>query len=406
MSATGADPDGVNVEAFCKEHFKALAPGAVSSELEMKSTLGCGTYGRVRLVRSRVAAEKLHDYKVEQEIIPPGGKESVSSMSFALKILKKSEIIRLKQAEHVIQERSILAEVSYPFIVNMYKTYQDERNLNMLMEWVPGGELLAQCRANDSVFKNDDAKFYAAQLVMALQYLHSEDIVYRGLVPDNILIDKTGYVKLVDFGFAKHLPGETKTYTLCGTAEYLAPEIVSSKGHSKGVDWWALGVVIYEMLAGYPPFYDETPFLIYQKILKASPNYPRHFEKTLWEGMVPETGEPDPSSANRAGLLARLLRYSPPGANGRPWPEAHRIGCLKNGAEDIKKHKWFRGLNWAHIYNRTMEYVPWVPDFSKVTSDNDDNDMDTRFFADYPDSVEESGPHLSADKNAVFAKWC
>ena len=131
----------------------------------------------------------------------------------------------------------------------------------MLMEFVPGGEIFSHLRRAGR-FSNEAGKFYAASIVLAIQTLHQKDIVYRDLKPENLLLDGKGFLKITDFGFAKIITD--RTWTLCGTPEYLAPEIIQSKGHGKGVDWWALGVLIYEMLAGYPPFYDENPFGIYQ----------------------------------------------------------------------------------------------------------------------------------------------
>jgi len=250
--------------------------------------------------------------------------------------------------------------------------------------------------------------------VMAVQHLHADNIIYRGMVPDNLLIDKGGYLKLVDFGFAKklHFNSDTSTldntFTLCGTAEYLAPEIVNSKGHGKGADWWALGVVIFEMLAGYPPFMAESPFEVYNKVLATSttsPRFPEHFDINLYEGIDRETGKPVPlppqaketcspsrggagiGHAPRTGLLARLMQFEC----------KKRIGCLKNGAEDIKKHKWFRGLNWAALYNKQMPPPLGTPDLSA--------DDDVSKFAVYPDSVEESGPFLESGKQAQFDYW-
>jgi len=377
------------MHAKLKDYFKTVQSNELISKISLKATLGQGTYGRVRLCEHGEAKTAIFD------------EGYLHSGFFAVKVLKKSEVIRLKQVEHIKSEKFLLDRIVHPFIMNMYRTYKDERNLYMLTEFVPGGEMLGEVRAQTGCLSNETAKFYAAQLVMALQYLHSDDIIYRGLVPDNLLVDKVGYLKLVDFGFAKKLPtieGVTeKTYTLCGTAEYLAPEVVSSKGHGKGADWWALGVLIYEMRAGYPPFYADNPFEIYQKILKAQPLYPGHFDINLYEGIVPGNkgsgvpNAPEPGGRDPAvplnGLICKLLNT-----------QVHRrIGCLKNGAEDIKKHKWFRGLNWAQLYNKQM---PCPDDLGEEMLDGDPSK-----YAHYPDSIEESGPLLQQEKQDLFAFW-
>ncbi|KAK7012588.1 protein kinase A catalytic subunit, partial [Halocaridina rubra] len=162
-----------------------------------------------------------------------------------------------------------------------YWHHRDERFLYMLFEYVCGGELFSYLR-NAGKFPMTTAVFYASEIVSALEYLHSLSIVYRDLKPENLLLDRDGHLKITDFGFAKKLTdryGE-KTWTLCGTPEYLAPEIIQSKGHNKAVDWWALGILIYEMLAGYPPFFDDNPFGIYEKILGGRVEWPRHLDAT------------------------------------------------------------------------------------------------------------------------------
>ena len=147
----------------------------------------------------------------------------------------------------------------------------------MLFEFVCGGELFSRLR-KDGRFSNDVALFYGVEIIMALQYLHQQDIVYRDLKPENLLIDKDGHIKLADFGFAKRVETD-KTYTLCGTPEYLAPEIIkgSKVGYGKSVDWWALGILIFEMLSGYPPFYDNEPIGIYKRILSGVIEFPKFF---------------------------------------------------------------------------------------------------------------------------------
>jgi len=320
-----------------------LGPTLKMEDLEILETLGTGTFGRVRLV-----------------------KHKANGKYYALKVLKKHEVIRLKQVEHIMSEKSILAQVNHPFIVRLGGTMQDAKNLYMMLEYVIGGELFSHLRKAGR-FSNDTTRFYAGGIVVALQHLHSMDIVYRDLKPENLLLDEHGYIKVTDFGFAKKV--EDRTWTLCGTPEYLAPEIIQSKGHGKAVDWWALGILIYEMLAGYPPFYDENPFGIYQKILAGKIEYPRHFD------------------VHAKDLVRKLL--SP--------DRSKRIGNLKNGAEDIKKHKWFRGFDFTALLQKQLP-SPIIPE---VRSPGD-----TRNFDKYPDSVEDPiGPVLDQRSKDLFNEF-
>lgn len=220
------------------------------SDLELLTTVGVGTFGRVRLAKWRGDG---------------------SGRVFALKIMKKSVIIRLKQVAHVKSEKSVLSSLDFPFIPRLYASFQTPCCLYFLTEYIPGGELFKHLRM-EGQFPNDVGLFYATEVVCTFAYLHSKSIAYRDLKPENILIDREGHLKLIDFGFAKVVTD--RTFTLCGTPEYLAPESITNKGHDQGVDWWALGILVYEMLVGNPPFFDDNPYNLYQLILQCEFSVP------------------------------------------------------------------------------------------------------------------------------------
>ena len=301
-------------------------------DFDVLTTLGTGTFGRVVLSRHK----ENKDY-------------------FALKMMRITEVIRLKQIEHVKNEKEILAQISHPFIVNMLWAYHDNTYLYMLLEFVPGGELFSYLR-NYGRFNNTWSNFYACEIVAALDYLHSRNIVYRDLKPENLLLDREGHLKITDFGFAKKL--EDRTWTLCGTPEYLAPEIIQSRGHNKAVDWWSLGILIYEMLVGYPPFFDENTFKIYEKILEGKIEWPRHL---------------DPAAKD---MIKKLLVQD----------RTKRLGNMKNGTEDCKRHKWFRNIAWDEVASRKLT-PPIVPKLSHAG--------DTKNFDEYPEIDIHSVPSAS-----------
>ena len=170
---------------------------------------------------------------------------------YALKCMRKGQIVALKQVEHVMNEKTLLDACDHPFLLRLAATFQDSEEIYMLLELALGGELFTVLR-NANKFEEPQGRFYAACVCSAFSYMHDLSIVYRDLKPENLLFDAEGYMKVVDFGFTKKITD--RTWTLCGTPEYLAPEIITNKGHNLAVDWWAFGILIFEMLVGQPPF--------------------------------------------------------------------------------------------------------------------------------------------------------
>lgn len=332
----------------------ALRP-TVGEQWIFVNTLGTGTFGRVFLVR-------------------PQERSNNEGPFYAMKVLPKSEIVRLRQVEHINNERQILQAVRHPFIVSLYTFFQTPTNLFMCLEYIVGGELFSHLRRAVK-FHNDVTRFYAAEILLAIEHLHSLNIIYRDLKPENILLDHEGHIKLTDFGFAKLV--EDRTWTLCGTPEYLAPEIIQSKGHGKAVDWWALGVLIYEMLSGYPPFYDSSHIGIYEKILA---------------GQIKFGSQIDPMAID---LIQKLLT-----------PDiTRRLGNLQRGSMDVKLHPWFLHCEWHCLLARTTT-VPIRPICK--------HPGDTRNFESYAEPKraamqallsERQGDDFCAPFKEEFAAW-
>lgn len=288
------------------ERISESKKGCELDNFDVVKTIGTGTFGRVCLCR-----------------------EKVTGKYGAMKILNIGDVIRLKQVEHVKNEKRILEEIRHPFVVRLHQSWRDKYRLYMLFDYVCGGELFSYLR-NCGRFNVSTANFYSCEVISALEYLHGQSVVYRDLKPENLLLDQEGHLKIIDFGFSKKLTD--RTWTLCGTPEYLAPEIIQSKGHNKAVDWWALGVLIYEMLTGHPPFFDSYPFGIYEKILAGKIEWTRQF---------------DPVAKD---LVKKLLAQD----------RTKRLGNMKNGAEDVKRHRWFKEIDWTEVYCKRLK-PPIVP---------------------------------------------
>ena len=310
--------------------------------------LGVGTFGKVWLVSHK-----------------KNGK------AYALKMLNKREIIGHHQVEGVIREKNIMASISHPFVVNLVCTFQDDRNLYMVIDLVQGGELFSviHTETRDGI-PNTNARFYAACILEALSHLHHRHIAYRDLKPENVLIDAKGYCCLIDLGFAKIVMD--KTYTLCGTPEYLAPEIILSKGHDKGVDYWAFGVLIYEMLVGRSPFYSygTDQVSLFKRIVQVKYAFPPG-------GIVNEASQ---------DLIQRLIVRR----------QANRFGCLARGDMDIRDHAWFGVIETEKLLNKKIS-APWVPQIK--------DPLDASHFDSYRHMENEAPsnkPHLTSHQQDLF----
>ncbi|KAL3934727.1 MAG: hypothetical protein SGBAC_009616 [Bacillariaceae sp.] len=291
-------------------------------ELDREDLLGEGAFGEVWLVKADVWGLGDDEYKEE----------------FALKVQNLDNPEHENMRDTIKREMEVIATLEHPFIVDLVSTYETETESMMLMTVVKGGELwnVVHKEQDDgswlSGLGEDHAKFYALVIADTLAYMHYKNILFRDLKPENILIDRDGYPNIIDFGFAKFC--KDKTYTFCGTPNYVAPEIVLSEGHGAGVDHWALGVTIYEMIAGENPFYYEgvDTGTLFQMIAKEEP-FP--CEK---------------ASADAMDLINGLLEKDP----------TQRLGALAGKDRDILNHKWFKDLDIDMLRNKMVD-APWIP---------------------------------------------
>ena len=252
-----------------------------------------------------------------------------------MKILDKNFIIENHQEEHTKIERDLLSRINCPFIINIKFAFQDRDNLYIITEFMQGGDLFFHLH-KEKRFNNEKAKFYIIEIILAIEYLHKNKMLYRDLKPENILIDKTGHIKLIDFGLSKIIkkPKE-KAYTICGTPQYLAPEILANQGYDSTVDWWSLGCVLYELLIGRAP---------YKILLGDSLNEDLYKTKILI---------PDYVTKEAQDLITKLLVVNP----------KKRIGYGENGSNKIKQHPYFKGINWKDALNQKLK-PPFIPNLN------------------------------------------
>lgn len=318
------------------------------NSLEKMKILGTGTFGKVWLVRHKE-----------------------TDNAWAMKVQKKTEILNYNQVDGVIREKNIMTQLTHPFLINMISAFQDEHDLYMVLNMYPGGELFSLLhRKGSSGVTESSAKFYAGVILEALDFMHLRSILYRDLKPENVLMDADGYCVLIDMGFAKMV--EDKTYTLCGTPLYIAPEVILSRGHDKAADIWSLGVLIYEMVYGFTPFYDGNAdqMALFKSIVQGRVNFPSS-RKSACNDMV-----------------SRMLKRRAP----------FRLGCTKNGAQDIRTHDWFQGFDFDALRKKQIK-APWKP---KMKSPFDTRNFDNWSHLEKP---EKKRVRLNASQQAKFKEF-
>ncbi|CAF1203857.1 unnamed protein product [Rotaria sp. Silwood1] len=291
--------------------------------LEFLKTVGTGSYGHVLIVRDRE-----------------------TSNYYALKIFSITHVVQSRQTEHVKSEKEILSAIKHPFIVRLYWTHHSDQFLYMLFDYMPGGELFSYMRRK-GIFDIKTSLFYICEIILAFEYLHSLQIIYRDLKPENILLDAEGHVKLVDFGFAKKILN--KTFTTCGTPDYLSPELFKNTGHNKSTDWWSLGILLFEMLTGGTPFNpNQNESEIPSRVLAGRIAWPRTIDETT------------------KAFIKKLLTQNPD----------KRLGAGRNGSREVKEQPIFVSIKWDDVYARKLK-PPIVPSVK--------HPGDTSCFDQYPE---------------------
>ena len=305
-----------------EESDQTLTVKVSYSDFQPLKLLGRGSFGEVLLVRLKATGR-----------------------IYAMKILDKKVLKIKKQQNHTKTERDLMVKINCPFIVNIKSAFQDDTNLYLVSEFMQGGDMFFHMHDGQIIiFNNEKTKFYMIELVLALEFLHKNNMVYRDLKPENILLDSLGHVKLTDFGLSKILEDEEdKAFTLCGTPQYLAPEVLLRQGYDKMVDWWSLGCVMYEMLCGCLPFAIKRGLKLSMKIYERKISFPKGLD------------------TNAKDLIEKLLVVNP----------QNRIGFGPNGSDDIKNHPFFEGVDWDLAMKKKLK-PPFIPKLK--------NDTDLRYF--------------------------
>ncbi|WCJ38300.1 Protein kinase family protein [Euphorbia peplus] len=358
------------------EYMRLMRHKMGVDDFELLTMIGKGAFGEVRVCR-----------------------EKTTGHVYAMKKLKKSEMLRRGQVEHVRAERNLLAEVDSNCIVKLYCSFQDDEYLYLIMEYLPGGDMMTLLMRKDTL-TDEEARFYVAETVLAIESIHKHNYIHRDIKPDNLLLDRYGHLRLSDFGLCKPLdcstiqegdfsvnnsgnetpngeersPAPKRTqqeqlqhwqknrrmlaYSTVGTPDYIAPEVLLKKGYGMECDWWSLGAIMYEMLVGYPPFYSDDPMSTCRKIV----NWRTHLK-------FPEEAKLSPDAKD---IISKLLCNV-----------TQRLGS--NGADEIKDHPWFDGTDWDKLYQMEAAFIPEVKD-----------ELDTQNF----EKFEESDSQTSSTSKA------
>jgi serine/threonine protein kinase len=326
-----AKPKGGPAPAAPAASAPAAAPAAgggkkvTVEDFELLRVIGRGSYGKVQLVRSK------------------GDK-----CLYAMKSLRKRALRDSDQLDQTMVERNVLLKTVHPFLVGAHWAFQSDDKIFLVLDYVPGGELFSRLR-EEQKFTEDRTRLYAAEVLLGLGFLHAQGFVYRDLKPENILVDRDGHLRITDFGLVKtEMAGAAaKTGTFCGTPDYIAPEMLQGLPYTRAVDWWSYGILVYEMLCGMTPFFDENSSKMYRMVINDPVRYPGEL------------------SARAKDLIGRLLEKNP----------ALRLGACEADVEEIKAHAFFSEIHWDALLRKEIEPA-WKP---QLKSEVDVGNFDEEF---------------------------
>ncbi|PHU15442.1 Serine/threonine-protein kinase AtPK2/AtPK19 [Capsicum chinense] len=360
-SESESDSDKVNKKTGCTDDGLVAVTKFGPGDFEILRMIGKGSFGKVFQVRMKGYG---------------GEGDGEGDGILAMKVMRKDIVIKNNHVDYMRAERDILTKVEHPFIVQLRYSFQTRSKLYLILDFINGGHLFYHLY-RQGIFSEDQARVYAAEIVSAVSHLHQRGIVHRDLKPENILMDADGHVMLTDFGLAKEIDESSRSNSMCGTMEYMAPEIIQSKGHNKDADWWSVGVLLYEMLTGQPPFTHSNRKKLQEKIIS---------EKLK---LLPRlTGEAH-------SLLKGLLQKDP----------SKRLGSGPRGGDEIKSHKWFRTINWKKLDARELQ-PKFKPDvIGRDCTANFDKCWTTMPPDDSPASTPTTGEHFQGYTYVAPNRW-